>query len=410
MNKVNPFSQIKASDFTDDQINSLWVEFGQAAIDAVIEPRSKISKFILGGKGSGKTHLLRYYSYQVSRLRYKSDSGLSILAEQKFLAIFLRASGVDAARFDTVTDFSKWQTVFGIYLELRLIEEVLEALYDIKKISKNISNNIVQNCTTIEDFLQWVVSTRREIDDAVNNAAFSEKLDVRIPFNIGSLALNIGKAMAIWNESLANLPLIYLIDEIENFSESQQEVVNTFIRYGEGLATFRVTGRLYSVKTHSTMASGEKNREGAEFITTNLDNILRNYKNYPSFAKEFIAKHLWSVNELKGPISEAISHFDPRGCFEEINQNYFYKDPIAKLKFDEPFPLFIQNFLSALEGTKDQLENDIDKESVCNILTSDIPDLLKKLNLLVFCKKYNKLKPVLALAKEIRSDSIRYIE
>ncbi len=425
MNKVNPFSQIKASDFTDDQINSLWVEFGQVAIDAVIEPRSKISKFILGGKGSGKTHLLRYYSYQVSRLRYKSDSGLSILATQKFLAVFLRASGVDAARFDSVTDFSKWQTVFGIYLELRLIEEVLEALYDIKKsstdsifddmgfvqeISKNISNNIVQNCTTIEEFLKWVVSTRREIDDAVNNAAFSEKLDVRIPFNIGSLALNIGKAIAIWHESLVNLPLIYLIDEIENFSESQQEVVNTFIRYGEGLATFRVTGRLYSVKTHSTMASGEKNREGAEYITTILDDKLRNYKDYPSFAKEFIAKHLWSVNELKGPISEAISHFDPRRCFEEIDPTDFYKNPIDKLKFDDPLPLFIQNFISALEGTKDQLGNDIDVERVCSILTNDSPDLLKKLNLLVFCKKYNKNKPVLGLAEEIRKDSILYFD
>jgi hypothetical protein len=425
MNKLNPFSQIKASDFTDDQINSLWVEFGQVAIDAVIEPRSKISKYILGGKGSGKTHLLRYYSYPVSRLRYKSDSGLSILAKQKFLAVFLRASGVDAARFDSVTDFSKWQTVFGIYLELRLVEEVLEALYDIKKssvdsafddigfvreVSKNISDNSVSNCQNIEEFLSWVVSTRREIDNAVNNAAFSEKLEVTIPFNIGSIALNIGKAIAIWHESLANLPLIYLIDEIENFSESQQEVVNTFIRYGEGLATFRVTGRLYSVKTLSTMGSGEKNREGAEFITTILDDKLRNYKEYPAFAKEFIAKHLWSVNELKGPISDAIAHFDPKRCFEEINSNGFYGSAISKLKFDEPHPSFINHFISALQGTKNQLSEDIDAQQICDTLTRDIPELLKKLNLLVFCKKFNKKDSAQVLAENIRAECLQYME
>lgn len=425
MNKVNPFSQIKASDYTDDQINSLWVEFGQVAIEAVIEPRSKISKFILGGKGSGKTHLLRYYSYQVSRLRFKSASGLSILAKQKFLAVFLRAGGVDAARFDSVIDFAKWQMLFGIYLELRLTEEVLEALYDIKKsstdsifndigfvqeISKNISDTAVNECKTIEDFLHWVVRTRREIDDAVNNAAFSGKLDVRIPFNIGSVALNVGKAIAIWHESLTHLPLIYLIDEIENFSEPQQEVVNTFIRYGEGLATFRVTGRLYAVKTQSTMASGEKNREGAEFITTILDDKLRNYKEYPSFAKEFIAKHLWSVNEIKGSISEAISRFDPRFCFEEINSDSFYKSPIAKLKFDAPLPSFMQNFISALEGSKDKLNEDIDALKICKILSENVPVLLQKLNLLIFSKKYNKKKSALSLAEEISSDSVRYIE
>ncbi len=423
MNKINPFSQIKASDYTDDQINSLWVEFGKDAIDAVIEPRSKVSKFILGGKGSGKTHLLRYYSYQVLRLRYKSDSGLSILAKQHFLAVFLRASGVDAARFESTTEFLNWQTVFGIYLELRLIEEILEALYDIKKsspndifddigfvqeISKDISDTTAFQCTAIEDFLKWIVGTRREIDNAVNNFAFSGALNVRIPFTIGSIALTVGKAIGKWHQSLTNFPVIYLIDEIENFSESQQEVVNTFIRYGNGLATFRVTGRLYAVKTQATMASGEKNREGAEFITTILDDKLRDNNQYPSFAKKFVAKHLYSVNEIGGAKSEAISRFDPRHCFEEIDSDDFYSAPIAKLNFDESLPLFIQSFISALKDTK-YSNQDIDALKICTVLTDNLPPLLKKLNLLIFCKKYNKKSSPLLLAEKIKSDSLRYI-
>src|ERR1022692_1346070 len=133
MEQTNPFALVRASDYTDEQINSLWVEIGPKLISTIIEPQSRISKFILGGKGTGKTHLLRYYSYPVSRLRFPNKSGLSILVEQKFLAIFLRANGIDAARFEATSEVdSKWQQLFGVYLELRLVEGVLDALCDIK--------------------------------------------------------------------------------------------------------------------------------------------------------------------------------------------------------------------------------------------------------------------------------------
>jgi hypothetical protein len=129
----NPFALVRAADYTDAQINSLWVELGTTAISAIIEPTSGISKYILGGRGSGKTHLLRYHSYPVSRLRYQADTGMAVVARQKFLAVFLRATALDAARFEAVSDTpSKWQQLFGVYLELRIVEGLLDALCDIK--------------------------------------------------------------------------------------------------------------------------------------------------------------------------------------------------------------------------------------------------------------------------------------
>lgn len=71
MEQTNPFALVRASDYTDEQINALWVEIGPTVINAIIEPRSRTSKFILGGKGTGKTHLLRHYAYPVSRLRFQ---------------------------------------------------------------------------------------------------------------------------------------------------------------------------------------------------------------------------------------------------------------------------------------------------------------------------------------------------
>lgn len=423
----NPFALVRASDYTDEQINSLWVELGPQVINTIIEPQSKISKFILGGKGTGKTHLLRYYSYPVARLRFPGESGLSFLAQQKFLAIFIRATGLDAARFEGGSeDVHTWQQLFGIYLELRLVEGVLDALCDIKgtspnssfndkafiaEIAKTIVDQTITACTSIPDLREWIVQQRRQIDHAVNNAAFVGKLDLRIPFSIGSLCLPVSKALGRWNESLLETPLIYLIDEIENLTESQQQVLNSLIRYGEGLATFRVTGRLYATKTTATLADGEENREGAEFKTTRLDDILRDHeKKYRDFAKKFVARRLSQT----GVSSRTKSHyeFNPSDHFEEVSSSDFYSAAIDRLKLDLTEPPFIQAFIQALKlatGKQGQMSLSAAQE-IARTLIHKTPLLLQKLNLLLFCKKYKKDIAALPLAKKIHSDSLTYQE
>jgi len=424
---ANPFALVRASDYTDEQINSLWVEIGAQTIDAVIEPQSKISKYILGGKGTGKTHLLRYYSYQVARLRFSKETGLETLAKQKFLAIFVRATGLDAARFEGENeDKNKWQQLFGVYIELRLVEGVIDALCDIKNSSlredfsdrsliSELGNKVVDQsfltCQTIEDLRAWVISQRRQIDDAVNNAAFVGALDIRIPFSIGSLCLPVSKAIGRWKESLSELPLIYLIDEIENLTESQQQVLNSLIRYGEGLATFRVTGRLYARKTLSTLADGEENREGAEFKTTYLDDILRGYGKYPDFAKKFVARRLRSVGVSAGSKRSSGPDFDPLSCFEEIDSSNYYSVAVDRLNIDSAESTFKKSFVDVLKSAigNDTRSAGAAKEIVDILTGGGIPLVLQKLNLLRFCKKYKKNESKTTLARKIKAEVIEYM-
>ena len=427
MDQANPFALVRASDYTDQQINSLWVELGPQIINAIIEPQLRISKFILGGKGTGKTHLLRYYSYQVARLRFHNDSGLSILVKQKFLAIFIRATSLDASRLEASSeDTHKWQQLFGVYLELRLVEGVLDALCDIKRTSpnnlfddeafiaemaKSIIDQSVTACQSITDFREWIIQERRRIDDAVNNAAFVGKLDLRVPFSIGSLCLPVSRAIGRWNTSLSELPLIYLIDEVENLTESQQQVLNSLIRYGEGLAVFRVTGRLYARKTLSTLADGEENREGSEFTTTRLDDILRNYKKYPEFARKFVTRRLSPLGISTRGGKFSFSEFDPFSCFEEVSSSDHYSLAIAQLKIDVAEPTFIKAFIEVLRSASGKEQSSLSMaREVADVLTHEIPLLLQKLNLLLFCKKYKRNSSNLVLAKKIRSDSLEFLD
>lgn len=413
---LNPFALIRASDYTDAQINSLWVELGAKVINAIIEPRSRDSKYILGGKGTGKTHLLRYHSYSAVRLRTPKQTGVGIIASTKVLAVFVRAAGFDASRFEPPKEAeAKWQQLFGVYLELRLVEGVLDALNDIKNTSpdssfddaallRNISRSVhdphILQCQTLEDFSKWVDRERRSIDNAVNNAAFSGELNVRVAFAIGGLCIPLGRALAAWHESFVDVPLIYLVDEIENFSVLQQEVVNTLIRYGEGQTTFRMTGRLYSRKTLSTIANGEENREGSEFRTIVLDEVLRSYQKYPQFAKQFVAKRLGGLGLTA--VGSVGTEFDPKLCFEEIDSSEFYSKPIAALGIADSATQFVKHFRDALLQVKGHTAlSGVEIDQVASELTADFPLLLQKLNILIFCKRFTKKASAITVAHHI---------
>jgi hypothetical protein len=425
MDKDNPFALIRASEYSDAQINSLWVELGSKVINEVIDPRLRQSKYILGGKGSGKTHLLRYHSYQVARLRFPEESGLSTVTKHKFVAIFLRASQLDSARIEiNAAEPKKWQQLFGIYLELKLAEGVVDILKDIKntsptatfddsaflsEISKTIPNPAIMQCQSIDDFQNWILTEKRKIDIAVNNWAFSGKLEVEIPFSIGSLCLPINQAMAEWNSSLKEIPLIYLLDEIENFSFHQQQVVNTFIRYGEGRATFRITGRLYARKTTSTLSDGEENREGAEFATTNLDDILRRYSGYAGFARKFVSKRLIEAGLLLDDKSRSLKSFSPSSFFEDIDTENFYQSQIAKLKIvEDSISNKFQNALTANTDKKFETGKEAESRKIVGVLCDSLPLMLQKLNLLLFCKKFNRKENPIELATMIKDAALNF--
>ena len=409
----NPFAPIRAADYTDRQINELWVEIGGNKINAILEPRSLGTKYILGSKGSGKTHLLRYQTFQVARQRTPKKSGLSIVEAAGCLAVFLRTTNIDAPRFELVGGApAAWQQLFAIHLELRLAELVLDTLQDIKSSTLNEffddtallnalastvgkSDQATPTVNSIEDLQAWTKNWLHKIDSAINSAAFSGVVDIRLPFAIGGLSLPLGSALRQWHPSFEKFHLIYILDEIENLTEKQQEVVNTLVRYAEGRATFRLTGRLYARKTLATIADGEGNREGSEFSVIRLDDILRSWKNYDEFASKFVSKRMTGGRGQSSSI-------DPADTFEEIDVNAFIE------RFTGPIndSRFIKLFREAAAKSKyPKLQHSDTLDEVVRDLTDSFPPLLQRLNVLLFCKKYGRTSTPQAVAKRINADS-----
>ena len=55
---TNPFQLTRAADLNDKQILDLWVD-PEGELGKRLRPASRLPMILLGGKGSGKTHLMR---------------------------------------------------------------------------------------------------------------------------------------------------------------------------------------------------------------------------------------------------------------------------------------------------------------------------------------------------------------
>src|SRR5215207_5948423 len=93
----NPFEVTKAVDFTDDQIVATWVDLPGGGFTHLADPRSPMPKFLVGGKGGGRTHLLRYFSYPLQRLRH--GSLLEAIRNDGYVGIYFLCCGLNSSRF-----------------------------------------------------------------------------------------------------------------------------------------------------------------------------------------------------------------------------------------------------------------------------------------------------------------------
>jgi len=109
----------------------------------------------------------------------------------------------------------------------------------------------------------------------------------------GKLIFGIPKILSTNVKALSNVSFVYLIDEYENFSESQQLFINTLIREIEAPCTFRVGARLYGIKTKKTYSANEDIRKGSEYSEICIDEIFRQQeKEYNIFIKKIIASRI----------------------------------------------------------------------------------------------------------------------
>lgn len=343
MQITNPFNLTKANDFTDRQIQQFWVDIpGDASLLTMLKPTSPMPILILGGKGSGKTHLMRYCSFELQKLMAGKEPLPNFISQNGYIGIYMRCEGLNAERFSGKGQTEEiWSGVFQYYMELYLAELLLVDVYEVIKESMTQDQESallvkikalfdVLDPSAFTDFsglLDHLKALRTDIDYNVNNCALTERLNFTISVTRGRMLFGIPHALREIFIELKDLLFLYLIDELENFSESQQRYVFTLVRERKEPVSFRVGARLYGIRTYSTFSGEEEIKEGAEYERVALDEMMRKNNSYPEFAKRLIATRIsklinpdLSAEELSSKLSS---------CFEQHEVNKFKTDQVA---------------------------------------------------------------------------------
>lgn len=324
----NPFDLNKASDFTNEEIAEQWVDIANAAggLVDILNPKSRMPMLLLGGKGSGKTHLMRYCSAPVQAARYSGDVAQAAIADG-YLGVYVPLDALNTDKFareEPVEDH--WSLVFAHYFELWLATALLTTIRDCAR-SQSLAFHepefvgAVVELFDIEpeaipcnlsELLDYFTRTRKNIDSVVNNSRLrGERPLFDITFSAGRLAFGIPELVSRHAPDLRDVLFVYLIDEVENLTADQQRFLNSLIRYRRGSATIRVGGRLYGMKTFETTGSGEPIRRGAEYERVVLDEILREQpEQYDGLVRSLVAKRLERVGYAAAAQASIDSYFE----------------------------------------------------------------------------------------------------
>ena len=246
--ETNPFEITKAVDFTDIEIDKTWVDWpAPGGFATWFDVTSPMARIVRGGKGTGRTHVMRYFSAHVQAIR-GGDDPVTQVKKDGVLGIYVLCSGLDSSRFSgSALADDAWQALFCQYADLWLAQATLEAFLTVT--DKNPPSKAVQSAITEEvrdilstDDLGWGTSVRdlreglytiqKGIDRAVNNAPlYPDKPSTpSIASTLGRLVFGIPRVLRKHYKPLRDVRFLYLIDEFENFDEPQQQYVNSLVK------------------------------------------------------------------------------------------------------------------------------------------------------------------------------------
>ncbi len=426
---ANPFRITKSNDLTDDQIHALWVNFSQPGkVDVLQTPESPMPTVILGGKGSGKTHLMRYHSFGVQRLRFSSAGSeiLEGLAADRYLGIYIRCSGLNAEKFGGKgIDEPVWAELFAYYMELWLAQDLLAVMCEIatageidrereeaicREIGLLVHGDALSGCESMGELQARIREMQKSVDYEVNNAILRKAVSVEILATRGTFIFGIPDILQKHIEELKSVIFVYALDEFENFSALQQKYVNTLIRERQFPVTFRVGARRYGIRTYETLSAGEEIHQEAEFEFLKLDERLRGNPNaYQVFARSLIIRRLEAIPGVpvhhRGGVDSREPWLDAQFEIVDSRWNSPYIRTLAAGTIPDERPWLTQLRKQLELGRRNNLAGGLtgsgSLEAVVSKLQCIDSPLLEKVNLLLFYQFWFRRKRLDESAKKI---------
>jgi hypothetical protein len=389
-NYKNPFAEYNSNVMSSEQISELFAEpfdlFDIKLNDVLSE---KTSIIFIGGRGTGKTMLLRQFSYNVQRISLPDRTFLEKVKTNKYIGIYFRVDNPLLRSLDIISSYSNdaefAESVFTHYFELTIFKEYLEIIKtffvdskikkgdrsyseiitEIKKLFSCLGDTSFERIVDINGLISFVVNQINYIwkyqsekaIDIENTVKFKPICGMMLQGRLTNEFLNTSIVEIM---GLSDVNFLLLIDEFENFSETQQRVLNTAMRFAKPYgARFRIGMRPNGFKTFGTLDNTDFIKEGRDyckvefgfpFIKKNNEPAYRNLVKTiadkrlaltSEYRSKSIADFLGESEDLEAEAKEIVKGRDNHieVFISLINSHFgknYVKDDISLLRHDNP--------------------------------------------------------------------------
>lgn len=290
----NPFDDYNANVLAPELIMQYWcTPFSTGALKEFDERKfftEKMPIVLQGTRGSGKTTILKYFSFpvQCERAMQNNISVMQQIINDSGVGFYLRCDDSFLNMFKAVFATSlqdAWLNCFKHYLELFFVKNLLNMLRQIDFESSLSEENLLkelhleqygEDCSfkTIDEFESYIISEVKYLNKFKNESLFTkaEFLPKHI-WDFYDISGALIETIQSHIPALANVNYLLLIDEFENLPTELQKMFNTMIKFCKPGISMRIGRRSENedIVTKETVNAAEYLRESNDYRLIVLD-------------------------------------------------------------------------------------------------------------------------------------------
>lgn len=292
---------------------------------------------LIGGRGTGKTTVLRGLSYQGQKAL---SSNTTPIKDWPFYGLYYRVNTnrVTAFRGAELTE-EKWASYFGHYINLIFCQQLLDFVdwfqsnenckvqidyKDLKRVTITLG---LEDINTLEDLVEEIEYLILDFESLINTVA--DNPPERIS-TLGAPLDALARAL-LTSPQLKGKQFYFLIDEFENFEDYQQRVLNTIIKHANTDYTFKVGVRELGWRQRATLNLNEQLTSPADYARISIMDRLNDAR-FPAFAETVIRQRISSAFSDDASVITAPQQLLPSVSELEEAEILLGTDGLTKLK------------------------------------------------------------------------------
>ena len=412
----NPFEDINANVLEPKKIVEYWCSpFSQGLLSNFDEHKfrtSKIPIILQGTRGSGKTTILKYFSYpaQIERAdENENPSFLNTIVNEKEVGFYYRCDDSFIKTFKSIftnVDEENWTKYFDHYLELIFCKSIFDMLFVLIKrqdviwdkgeefIQKLLKTNIDMHISelSLDGLYSFICNQINYINNFKNQFVFTnEKFNPEIVMDLFDFSDKIIALLKEYIPQFNDVLFVLMFDEFENLTLELQKRFNTLIKFVKSNISIRIGRRSEGIITSETINRTEYLRENHDYYLASLEKELdKDNQNVRNYFLEIAQKRFAVVNEKHEQDLNIVNLLGDKENYDE--------ECIEVCKGRKTHLLYILKEIPELS------ENEITCKKIIEIIKKDDNPIAETLNALwVLREKEEYLSAALKAAKTMNS-------